>query len=79
MGLDIRLPIGVLFSVFGLILAIFGALSDSSLYVRQSLGINVNLIWGLVLLGFGFTMLLLVWVKARSSRAAARKTSDFSK
>ena len=79
MGLDIRLPIGVLFSVFGLILAIFGLLSDPSLYVRQSLGINVNLIWGLALLGFGSTMLLLVWVRARTSRPDARKAPDLSK
>jgi len=58
MGLDIRLPIGVLFSVFGILLTLFGALSDPTLYQR-SLGINVNLIWGLVLLVFGLGMLLL--------------------
>ena len=58
MGLDIRLPIGVLFSVFWILLTLFGALSDPTLYQR-SLGINVNLIWGLVLLVFGLGMLLL--------------------
>lgn len=79
MGLDIRLPIGVLFSVFGLILAIFGSLSDPSLYARQSLGININLIWGLLLLGFGFMMLLLVWIRTRSSRSSAGKVAPLSK
>ena len=58
MGLDIRLPIGFLFSVFGLLLAVFGAFSDRSLYER-SLGVNVNLVWGIVLLVFGVSMLLL--------------------
>lgn len=58
MGLDIRLPIGVLFAVFGVILTSFGILSNHALYER-SLGINVNLIWGLVLLAFGMLMLLL--------------------
>ena len=58
MGLDIRLPIGILFSVFGLVLTLFGAFSDRSLYER-SLSVNVNLVWGIVLLVFGVTMLLL--------------------
>lgn len=58
MGLDIRLPIGLLFSVLGLLLTLFGAFSDRALYER-SLGINVNLLWGVVLLAFGVIMLLL--------------------
>ena len=58
MRLDVRLPIGMLFSIFGIMLTLFGAFSDPSLYER-SLGINVNLIWGVVLLGFGAVMLFL--------------------
>jgi multisubunit Na+/H+ antiporter MnhG subunit len=58
MGLDIRLPIGLLFSVLGLLLAVFGALSAKGIYQR-SLGLNVNLGWGLVLLVFGIVMVLL--------------------
>ena len=58
MGIDIRIPIGMLFTALGLILAIFGAVSDSGLYQR-SLGINVNFGWGLVLLAFGIVMLML--------------------
>ena len=56
MNLDLRLPIGLMFSIFGALLAVFGLLSDASLYVR-SLGINVNLWWGIVLLMFGVVML----------------------
>ncbi len=57
MGLDIRVPIGWMFSVFGLLLTGFGVLSNREIY-RSSLGINVNVIWGLVLLVFGIVMLI---------------------
>ncbi len=57
-GIDVRIPIGLLFTLVGLILAIFGGVSDRTIYQR-SLGINVNLGWGVVLLGFGIVMLLL--------------------
>lgn len=58
MGLDIRLPIGLLFSVIGLLLLVFGAFGDKAIYQR-SLGLNVNLAWGAVLLVFGAIMLVL--------------------
>ena len=56
MGLDLRLPMGALFTALGLVLVIYGATSDPAIYAR-SLGINVNLIWGCVLLVFGLAML----------------------
>ena len=56
MGLDLRLPIGALFTALGLVLVIYGATSDPAIYAR-SLGINVNLVWGCVLLVFGLAML----------------------
>jgi hypothetical protein len=55
MGLDIRLPIGLLFSVLGLLLLGFGAISEPAIYQR-SLGININLYWGAVLEVFGLSM-----------------------
>jgi hypothetical protein len=58
MGLDIRLPIGGLFTVLGLLLAGYGLVTDKALYER-SLGINVNLEWGLVMLVFGVIMVVL--------------------
>jgi hypothetical protein len=63
MGLDIRLPIGAMFAIMGVVLAGFGLFSDPAIY-RRSLGININLWWGLVLLVFGATMLFLAWRKA---------------
>jgi protein-S-isoprenylcysteine O-methyltransferase Ste14 len=58
MGLDIRLPIGMLFTIFGIMLIIFGVFSNPTLYA-QSLDINVNMIWGVVLLVFGAIMFFL--------------------
>jgi hypothetical protein len=58
MGLDIRLPIGLLFTAIGAILTVYGAVSDTAMYER-SLGFNVNLVWGALLLVFGLIMLFL--------------------
>jgi hypothetical protein len=58
MGTDIRVPMGLMFSIFGVILIVFGLVSDRAIYAR-SLGINLNLYWGLLLLAFGGIMLLL--------------------
>ena len=56
MGLDIRMPMGMMFSALGAALAAFGLFGDVSIYSR-SLGYNVNLWWGLCVLLFGLTFL----------------------
>jgi hypothetical protein len=56
MKLDLRLPIGLMFAIFGAMLTVYGIVSGDAIYAR-SLGINVNLWWGLVLLAFGLVML----------------------
>jgi hypothetical protein len=58
MHLDLRLPLGLMFSIFGALLVIYGLSSDQSIYAR-SLDINVNLWWGFVLLLFGLLMFAL--------------------
>jgi hypothetical protein len=67
MGLDIRWPIGLMFTIIGAILVVYGAVtgSDTQMYQR-SLGMNVNLGWGILLLVFGILMLV-------SARVAAAK------
>jgi protein-S-isoprenylcysteine O-methyltransferase Ste14 len=60
MGLDIRVPLGIMFALLGVLLVGYGFLSDPALYQR-SLGINVNLRWGWVLLVFGALMLWFAW------------------
>ena len=58
MKLDILFPIGLLFSILGLLITLYGLFSDPALYAR-SLGININLWWGLVLLLAGLATVLL--------------------
>jgi hypothetical protein len=62
MGLDIRWPIGGMFSVIGLLLTGYGlGTRGAAMYREHSLGLNVNLGWGLVMLAFGVAMLALSW------------------
>jgi hypothetical protein len=60
MGLDIRIPIGLMFAIIGALLAVYGFFA-----AHVTLGLNMDLIWGSVLLAFGAVMLLL----ARSASA----------
>ena len=61
MGLDIRLPIGLMFAILGVLLAGWGLVSDKAIYER-SLGININLIWGIILIVFS---VILLWLGSR--------------
>ncbi len=74
MGLDIRWPIGLMFTLIGAMLVIFGLVtgSNAELY-KRSLDINVNLYWGLLLLVFGGSMLTMAW---RGSKAGQNQTSE---
>ena len=55
MGLDIRWPIGLMFSLIGLLLTLFGLTKPDD---STRLTVNINLIWGVVLLAFGAFMLI---------------------
>jgi hypothetical protein len=60
MSLDLRIPMGLMFTFTGLILTVFGIRTNGDMVLyAKSLGINANLWWGLVLLAFGVTMFLL--------------------
>lgn len=71
MGLDIRVPIGGMFSILGLILVVYGLVTagNTEMYAR-SLGLNMNIGWGAVMLGFGLIMLFF------GRRASARDMAD---
>ena len=59
MGLDVRVPIGAMFALLGLLLTVYGLLTNGNASeYEKSLSINVNLWWGLALLAFGVVMLL---------------------
>lgn len=77
MGFDIRLPIGMMFSVFGVLVAGYGAATrGDEMYARHSLGININLWWGIAMLLFGAGMLLLVRRGAIAARSAHENHRD---
>jgi len=70
MGLDIKIPIGLMFTIMGLILTILGLVTagDTAMY-EQSMGYNINLFSGLLMLAFGCFMLL-------TSRLFKKKKSE---
>ena len=49
---DLKIPLGSLLSAYGAILILYGILGDASLHIK-SLGININLTWGIVMLIIG--------------------------
>jgi len=66
MQLDIRLPMGILFVLLGVILVSYGFVSDPAIYAKHSLGHNVNVTWGVIFAVFGATML---WLARRSAKS----------
>ena len=58
MNIDIRTPLGMLFIAIGVLLVGSGVLSDAAIFQR-SLGVNINLWWGLAMTAFGAVMLWL--------------------
>lgn len=69
MNFDLRIPVGLMFTIFGLILIGVGVFGSPELCAK-SLNINMNLWWGIVELVFGAAMLL--------SALARKRTSDGS-
>lgn len=63
---DIRYPIGLMFTILGVLVTIFGiaTISDTGLY-QKSLGINVNIIMGIIMLIFGLFMLFMAMRKKK--------------
>lgn len=69
--IDIRLPIGGLFTVLGLMLIGYGVMTHGNVEMyAKSLGYNINIWWGLVMLVFGATMLFF-GVKAGGAKGEA--------
>ncbi len=68
-GLDIRIPIGLMFGIVGVILTGYGAVtSGNEMYDTHSLGININFWWGIFLIVFSAVMLALAWSAAKKHK-----------
>jgi len=65
--LDLRLPMGLMFTIVGALILVYGLFTANSEMYQRSLGININIWWGLVLLVFGALMLGLAWKARRSN------------
>lgn len=59
MNLDLRIPMGLMFTIVGALMSIFGFFTRGSKIYDRSAGMNINLIWGLVMVVFGVTMFVL--------------------
>lgn len=59
MNLDLRIPMGLMFTIVGAIMTIYGIFTRGSVIYEKSAGMDINLIWGGVMLVFGAAMLLL--------------------
>lgn len=66
--LDLKLPIGILLSAYGVLLGVYGLVTRKEMYER-SLGLNLNLVWGVLMLLIGGAFLLTAFLKRN------RKTS----
>ncbi len=56
MGLDIRIPLGLMFLSTGGLMAVYGLFTRGSAIYAKSLGFNINLEWGLLMFVFGAVM-----------------------
>ena len=67
-SLDVRIPIGGLFTALGLVLTVYGlATAGDATHYARSMSVNINLWWGLVMLTFGLLLLLATWLGRRDT------------
>ena len=59
MNLDLRIPMGLMFTIVGGIMTVFGFCTRGDVMYEKSAGMDINLIWGTIMLLFGAIMLLL--------------------
>jgi hypothetical protein len=59
MNLDLRIPMGLMFLIVGALLSVYGLVTMGSPIYAKSVGMNINLVWGIVMLVFGAAMFLL--------------------
>lgn len=77
MQVDIRLHLGSMLTLLGLLLAGYGIFSDPAIY-KISLGLNVNLYTGGLMLALGLLFFLSAWLgrSKENSPAPTEATSE---
>jgi uncharacterized membrane protein HdeD (DUF308 family) len=71
MSLDLRIPLGLLFLLVGVLLSIYGFVTRGSEIYARSADLDINLIWGIVMLVFGLSMFLLGRYSDKHAKAPA--------
>lgn len=71
MNFDLRLPIGMMFGIYGVLLTAYGFIGKPDL--KRSLDINIDLIWGVVLLAFGAFMLITAMAASKADQQKSDK------
>jgi hypothetical protein len=59
MGLDIRIPLGLIFLIIGGVMSLYGLVTRHSAIYEKSLDVNLNLLWGAIMFLFGLTMFII--------------------
>ena len=60
MGLDIRIPLGLIFLFIGGLMSLYGLITRNAPAIyEKSMGINLNLTWGALMFVFGLIMFLI--------------------
>ena len=59
MGLDIRIPLGLIFLITGGLITFWGIVTRHSDIYAKSMDVNINLVWGVLMLVFGLAMFLI--------------------
>lgn len=76
MSLDLRIPMGLMFTIVGAILTLYGILTHGSAIYARSAGLDINLIWGLVMLVFGLSMFLMGRYSDTHPKEPSHETAD---
>jgi hypothetical protein len=65
---DIRIPIGLMFTIIGVLITGFGlfTMSNTEMY-HKSLGINVNIVMGILMMIFGLVFLFFAFRKKKKA------------
>lgn len=67
--LDLKIPLGSLLTFYGLLLLVYGLVTDSEVY-EKSLGMNVNVSWGVLMLVVGSIFVAAHFMKKRRNRGS---------
>jgi hypothetical protein len=76
MSLDLRVPMGLMFLIVGAMLSLYGLVTRGSTIYARSAGMNINLIWGLVMFAFGVSMFLLGRYSDRHPKAPSHEPAE---